>query len=41
MGILEGTDRMRIVCGVASMTLDTLRSMGMLQRVQTARGVEY
>lgn len=41
MGLLQGTDRMRIVGGFAVMSLETLRSMGMLYRVQTARGIKY
>lgn len=41
MGLLQGTDRMRIVGGFAVMSLEILRSMGMLYRVQTARGVKY
>lgn len=38
MRILEGNDRMRLVGSVTPMTLETLRSMGMLQRVQTVGG---
>lgn len=41
MGILQVPDCMRIVRGVARMTIETLRSMGMLQLVLTTRGVEY
>lgn len=41
MGLLQGTDCMRIVKRFAAMSLETLRSMGMPQRVHTARGVEY
>lgn len=40
MCILEGTDNMRMVGGVASMSLETLRSMGMLQSVHTAHEVD-
>lgn len=36
MGILERIDLMRVVCGVASTNLKTLRSMGMLKCVHTA-----
>lgn len=39
--ILEGTDRIRVVDGVAPMILKTVRSIGMLQRVLTTRGAEY
>lgn len=41
LGILEGANKIRIVGGVASMTLEILRSMGILQCVQTPRGAEY
>lgn len=41
LGILEGTNRKRIVGGIAFMTIETLRSMEMLQRVLTRRGAEY
>lgn len=34
MGILKGADRLRVVGGVGAMTLETLSSMGMLQRRQ-------
>lgn len=41
LGILEGTNRMRIVGSIASMTLEILSSTGMFQHVQTARRAEY
>lgn len=39
--ILEGTNRMSVVEGVASMSLETFKSMGMLQCVHNVSGVEY
>lgn len=39
MGALEGTDRIRIMGNVISMTLETLRSMGMLESILKAHGV--
>lgn len=41
MGLLQGNDRMRIVGGFTAMSFDTLKSMGMLHRVHTNRGVKY
>jgi len=43
MGLLPGTviSGMRVVGGVLPVSIETLRSMGMLHRVQTARGIEY
>lgn len=41
ISILEGTNRIRVICGVAPISIETLRSMCMLQSVRTTRGVEY
>lgn len=41
MALLPGTNRIRIVGGFAAMVLKTVRSMGMLHRVQTARRIDY
>lgn len=38
MGILEGTDMIRVVGRVTSMPLETFRLMGMLHHVQIAKG---
>lgn len=40
MGILEGIGKMRMVGAVASISLETPRSMGALQHVYTAQRIE-